>query len=555
MLKRFGLMMGTTFMALAVHADEGKLQAPLSGLAKILACENALKTPIQVSIPTTSPQNEKISATLQSEVIGQDHAVELITSTLEVAFAGMNDPNRPLATLFLQGPTGVGKTEIAFAIIKALGGQPSDLIKIAGEEYQSFHRHTRLIGTTAGHVGMDETPLLHNKNLKKFQISFRKPNGKTMYINVLLWDEAEKSDKGISNMLLGALDKAKMSMGDGSTSDFARTIFIATSNLGVDKANKIIGEKRESLSKLSAGQLLSPEEADLTGRFDLKLRAALFKAYNDALDEHYTPEFRNRLGAVVSFLHLGPQELRLVLQKFLARFQLRIFEQAAAAIGIELTDAARELVISKGTSTERGARPMLPALDQMVGYPLAKSINAGIIREGDMVVVDEQNGRLNFEIVARGLSEAQMRDFGSERYPGFGLEKANFQKADEQVPEGNAEDNQSPSFQERGEEDFVEMLNHNKKAARHLFLVSKNVDSASASLTAVDGSAKNVLLKYVYLPESQMFLKLQLVGESVQVSLRETPDYKAHVFTVDKVNHWTRSEILQIIAEKTERAL
>ncbi|TAF13526.1 MAG: ATP-dependent Clp protease ATP-binding subunit ClpA [Alphaproteobacteria bacterium] len=283
---------------------------------------------------------KNLETTLKLSVFGQDKAVEQLASAIKVARAGLREPEKPIGNYLFTGPTGVGKTEVASQLAKAMG---MELLRFDMSEYMEKHSVAALIGAPPGYVGHEEGGILTDAV------------NKTPYAVVLL-DEIEKAHPDIYNILLQVMDYGKLTDQHGRTVDFRNVILIMTSNAGAsDMARAPIGFNRDK------------REGEDT----------------DALKRMFSPEFRNRLDAVISFAHLSEEVIVHVVDKFIVRLEAQLGERN---ISIVLEPEARQWLIANGYSRDNGARPMARLIADHIKKPLADEILFGALSKGGGVV-------------------------------------------------------------------------------------------------------------------------------------------------------------------------
>jgi ATP-dependent Clp protease ATP-binding subunit ClpB len=287
---------------------------------------------------------------LHQRVVGQDEAISAVANAIRRARAGLQDPNRPLGSFLFLGPTGVGKTELARALAEFLFDDEQALIRIDMSEYQEKHAVSRLIGAPPGYVGYEEAGQLT-------EAVRRRP------YSVVLFDEIEKAHSDVLNVLLQLLDDGRLTDGKGRTIDFKNTVVILTSNIG--------------------SQFMTEGVTEGTKR-----------QVQEVLRAQFRPEFLNRLDEIIFFHPLGRDHIRAIIDIQLSRLMKRLEERK---IHVELTDAARDLLIEEGYDPVYGARPLKRTIQRRVLDPLALRVLEGDVREGDVVRIDAAGGQLRFE--------------------------------------------------------------------------------------------------------------------------------------------------------------
>jgi ATP-dependent Clp protease ATP-binding subunit ClpB len=289
---------------------------------------------------------------LRERVVGQEEAISAVANTVRAARAGLQDPNRPLGSFLFLGPTGVGKTETARALAEFLFDDEHALIRIDMSEYQESHTVSRLIGAPPGYVGYEEAGQLT-------EAVRRRP------YSVILFDEVEKAHPDVLNILLQLLDDGRLTDAQGRTVDFRNAIVIMTSNLG---------------SQWIVDRELSWEE----------IQALVM----DAVRGYFRPELLNRIDEIVIFKPLGMEQIQQIVDIQLHTLRERLAERN---IVLELTPAAKEVLAREGFDPIYGARPLRRVIQREIVQPLAVRLLRGDFQEGDAVVVDARDGRLEFE--------------------------------------------------------------------------------------------------------------------------------------------------------------
>jgi ATP-dependent Clp protease ATP-binding subunit ClpA len=288
---------------------------------------------------------------LKSMVFGQDRAIEALSAAIKLSRAGLRDPEKPIGNYLFSGPTGVGKTEVARQLASTLG---IELIRFDMSEYMERHSVSRLIGAPPGYVGFDQGGLLTDA-------IDQHPHA------VLLLDEIEKAHQDLFNILLQVMDHGKLTDHNGKTVDFRNVFLIMTTNAGAsDMAKEAIGFGRDSR-----------EGED-----------------EDAIKRLFTPEFRNRLDAVIPFAALTPEIVGRVVEKFVMQLEAQLADRN---VTIELSSAAKEWLAERGFDRLYGARPLARVIQEHIKKPLAEELLFGKLAKGGAVKVSMREGKLDFE--------------------------------------------------------------------------------------------------------------------------------------------------------------
>ena len=290
---------------------------------------------------------------LHKRVIGQDEAVERVTEAILRSRAGIADPNRPIGSFLFLGPTGVGKTELAKSLAECLFDDERSIVRIDMTEYMEKFSVSRLIGAPPGYVGYDEGGQLT-------EAVRRKP------YSVVLFDEIEKAHPDVFNILLQILDDGRITDSQGRTVDFKNTIIILTSNLG-------------------SQYLLDGIEPDGT------ISQAAQEAVMAELRRSFRPEFLNRLDETIMFHPLTRGDLSGIIDILVSSLRDRLRERS---LGLELTDAAKALIIDRGYDPLYGARPLRRYLQSSVETLIARRILSGEVEADSTIVIDEVDGQL-----------------------------------------------------------------------------------------------------------------------------------------------------------------
>ncbi len=288
---------------------------------------------------------------LKSMVYGQDKAITALSSSIKLARAGLREPDKPIGSYLFSGPTGVGKTEVARQLSMTMG---VELVRFDMSEYMERHSVSRLIGAPPGYVGFDQGGLLTDA-------VDQQPHC------VLLLDEIEKAHPDLFNILLQVMDHGKLTDNNGKSIDFRNVVLIMTTNAGAaDLAKAAIGFERTT------------REGD----------------DQEAIEKMFTPEFRNRLDAIIPFANLSPKVMAKVVDKFIMELEVQLGERN---VTIELSDEAREWLGKKGYDRNYGARPLGRVIQEHIKRPLSEELLFGSLVSGGEVQVKIEDNKVVFE--------------------------------------------------------------------------------------------------------------------------------------------------------------
>ncbi|WP_342628224.1 ATP-dependent Clp protease ATP-binding subunit ClpA [Nguyenibacter vanlangensis] len=306
---------------------------------------------------------------LKGMVYGQDRAIEALTAAIKLSRAGLRDPEKPIGNYLFSGPTGVGKTEVAKQLAKTLG---IELIRFDMSEYMERHSISRLIGAPPGYVGFDQGGLLTDA-------IDQHPHA------VLLLDEIEKAHQDLYNVLLQVMDHGRLTDHNGKTVDFRNVVLIMTTNAGAaDLSKEAIGFGRETRS--------GEDE--------------------EAIKRIFTPEFRNRLDAIIPFANLSPEIVGRVVEKFVFQLEAQLADRN---VTIEISSAAKEWLAERGYDRLYGARPLGRVIQEHIKKPLAEELLFGRLVKGGAVKITLKDGALDFEYIESSADTPAEGDEGSER--------------------------------------------------------------------------------------------------------------------------------------------
>ncbi len=287
---------------------------------------------------------------LKTVVFGQDKAIEAVASAIKLARAGLRETEKPIGSYLFSGPTGVGKTEVTKQLAHVMG---IEFIRFDMSEYMERHSVSRLIGAPPGYVGFDQGGLLTDS-------VDQHPHA------VVLLDEIEKAHPDLFNILLQVMDHGKLTDNNGKTVDFRNVVLVMTTNAGAsDMAKPPIGFKRE---------MRTGEDAE-------------------AIKRTFSPEFRNRLDAVIPFANLMPDVVKMVVDKFILQLEVQLADRN---VSIELTEAAWTWLAERGYDAAFGARPLGRVIQEHVKKPLAEELLFGKLEKGGAVLVDIEDDAVIF---------------------------------------------------------------------------------------------------------------------------------------------------------------
>jgi ATP-dependent Clp protease ATP-binding subunit ClpB len=298
----------------------------------------------------------RLDEILHRRVVGQEEAVSAVADAVIRARSGLKDPKRPIGSFIFQGPTGVGKTELAKALAEALFDSEDNIIRVDMSEYMEKHTVARLIGAPPGYVGYDEGGQLT-------EAVRRKP------FSVLLFDEIEKAHHDVFNIFLQILDEGRLTDSQGRTVDFKNTVIIMTSNIGSVFLLEGVGKDGE----------LKPEAE---------------KAVNEELKRHFRPEFLNRVDDIVFFKPLLKDQIRKIVGLLFEQVAVRLKDRN---IQITLSDNAKDYIMDNSYDPIYGARPLKRFIQKKMETSIGRALIAGEISDGDNILVDAVENDLRFK--------------------------------------------------------------------------------------------------------------------------------------------------------------
>jgi len=319
--------------------------------------------PVTRLITEEAKKLETMEAILNRRVIGQEEAISAISRAIRRSRAGISEENKPLGSFLFLGPTGVGKTETARALAEFLFDDEKAMIRLDMSEYMERHTVSKIIGSPPGYVGYEEAGQLTEKVR-------RRPYA------VILLDEIEKAHPEVFNILLQIFEDGRLTDSKGRMVSFKNSIIIMTSNVGSDFINKI------SAIGFSTKQ-------DIAERESMKEKAM------ESLKDQFRPEFLNRIDEIVIFNYLNKGEVKNIVDLEMAKVEKRL---KAKEISIEISQKAKEFLAKEGFDLNLGARPLKRVIQRLILDPLSVKIVTGEISEGSRVLIDEEKGKITFEV-------------------------------------------------------------------------------------------------------------------------------------------------------------
>jgi CheY-like chemotaxis protein/Ni2+-binding GTPase involved in maturation of urease and hydrogenase len=330
---------------------------------------SSVPTPLSVVAIGDTRQGETLVDLLNRKIVGQSAALQYIAPYVQMYQAGLAPPDRPAGIFLLLGPTGTGKTRTVEALAEVLHGSPKAVLKVDCGEFQSDHEVAKLIGAPPGYLGHRETkPLLTQERLSVVASS-------GCDLSLVLFDEVEKAAPSLTLLMLGILDKGTLNLGDNTAVNFERTLIFLTSNLG---AREMSREVAPDIGFTSSDQRTP---AQIAGRLETIGLGAVRK--------RFSPEFVNRIDVVVTYQPLDAEAIARILDHHIDELQRHVHTRLGdRSFEIEVSPAARDVLLSRGVSSQYGARELKRTIHRLLTQPLAALVASAQIVPGTRVVVD-----------------------------------------------------------------------------------------------------------------------------------------------------------------------
>lgn len=352
---------------------------------------------VQLDPEQRNQQLHRFRTLMDRMVIGQPSAIEQISNSFSRVLAGVGDPESPILTMMLMGPTGVGKTETVRALAEALFGSRRAFTRINCQEYSAHYNLSKLLGSPPGYVGGEIKPLLCQENLERHhkqaieqglgmfndQLArlqrFSPEDGK--YLSLVCFDEIEKAHPKLWNLLLGVLEDGVLVLGNNEEVDFTRAIVVLTTNVGSRSMGEHLGHENIGF--------LGGFEGD---RIDKDLREVALREAKKV----FPFEFINRFDNLVTYETLKEEHLYKILDNLVAHLHIRSIDCTEPFL-LRLEQRAKDELVDRGTDPQFGARPLRRAVENEIVTPISHLICSGQIRRGDLVSVDFRDGAFVFE--------------------------------------------------------------------------------------------------------------------------------------------------------------
>lgn len=330
--------------------------------------------PVQRMAEAEGMRLKNMAGILKSAVIAQDNAIDKMVKAIQRNRVGLRSPNHPIGAFMFLGPTGVGKTYLAKKLAEEMFGSEDALIRIDMSEYSESFNTSRLLGAPPGYVGYEESGQLTEKVR-------RKP------YSIVLLDEIEKAHGNVFNMLLQVLDEGRLTDGNGRLIDFRNTVIIMTSNAGTRQ----LKDFGRGVGFNAGGMGISADEKDKE-----YARSIIQKS----LSKQFSPEFLNRLDEIIMFDQLDMDAIKRIIDVEISGLKKRVEE---LGYKLELSDAAKELVATKGYDVQFGARPLKRAIQTYIEDGICEKLLGGELKQGDTIYADKADNKEELVLTAKSL--------------------------------------------------------------------------------------------------------------------------------------------------------
>lgn len=336
----------------------------------------------QLDETRASKKADDLSSKFKNRIVGQPKAFEALTRVLEKYQSGIYDRSRPIASLLFLGPTGVGKTGSVEAFAEGIFGSAGNLLKVDCAEFQHSHEIAKLVGSPPGYLGHNEThPFFTNKAIRekfcKYDIRGVEVRQVDPAFTIILFDEIEKANDALWNLLLGILDKGRLTTGTGEVVDFTSTVIIFTSNVGSS-------ELAVKAGNAGIGFTSGINDFDYETMKDVAMSAARAK---------FTPEFLNRLDDAVVFKSLSPTDLIPILKIELDKLRTQVVLTSRNVFELDVSPAAESKILADGYDKRYNARNLRRTIEKYVSLPLARLVATGQVTDNDTIIVDYKDGK------------------------------------------------------------------------------------------------------------------------------------------------------------------
>jgi ATP-dependent Clp protease ATP-binding subunit ClpB len=343
-----------------------------------------LKTPKLLDTTNLTSAADVLRVQMQRKLVGQDKAIDACCEVMEIFYAGLNAPNRPVGTLLFLGPTGSGKTRVFEVWAESLFGDTRALFKVDCAEFQHSHEIAKLLGSPPGYLGHREThPLFTQEALNQWHKD-------KLQITLILFDEIEKASDALWQLMLGIMDKGSLTLGDNRRVSLQQCVIGMTSNLGAREMQEVLDGGGMGFGLGSPSRTVDSSKMDTIAVESAKRK--------------FSPEFMNRIDKKVVFKTLERHALEQILEIELGMVQQRILQAAGERQFVfSLTDEAKTVLLDNGFDAKYNARNLKREIEVRLVFPLAKLVSTGLVNLGDFIRVDVgKDGKFTFAKAAEG---------------------------------------------------------------------------------------------------------------------------------------------------------